>query len=184
MGIVGQARPALSNEPRPLTCPNHGGILEKGLGMGLGAGLLGAAVVALRARTRPVPQPSLPDIISPSVFARRVQRTTRGQIVYHVSGEGDPLVFLHDFFPAPLLTNGRRSTRISLPRIACSRRIGSASVRASVPTVRCAPRIMRVAFTNFAAPPAAAGVPSSSLPVWVRPWLAWPARSIRNSPAV
>jgi pimeloyl-ACP methyl ester carboxylesterase len=28
-----------------------------------------------------------------------VQRTTRGQIVYHVSGEGDPLVFLHDLFP-------------------------------------------------------------------------------------
>ncbi len=67
--------------------------------MGLGAGLLGAAVVALRARMRTVPQPSLPDIISPSVFARRVQRTTRGQIVYHASGEGDPLVFLHDFFP-------------------------------------------------------------------------------------
>ena len=72
---------------------------KKGLGMGLGAGLLGAAVMALRLRTRPLPHPSLPDIISPAVFARRVQRTTRGQIVYHVSGEGDPLVFLHDFFP-------------------------------------------------------------------------------------
>ena len=72
---------------------------KKGLGMGLGAGLLGAAVVALRLRARPVPQPSLPDIISPAVFARRVQRTTRGQIVYHASGEGDPVVFLHDLFP-------------------------------------------------------------------------------------
>lgn len=72
---------------------------KKGFGVGLGAGLLGAAVVALRLRTRPVPAPSLPDIISPSVFARRVQRTTRGQIVYHASGEGDPLIFLHDFFP-------------------------------------------------------------------------------------
>lgn len=72
---------------------------KKGLGMGLGAGLLGAAVVALRLRGRPAPHPSLPDIISPSVFARRVQRTTRGQVVYHVSGEGEPLVFLHDFFP-------------------------------------------------------------------------------------
>ena len=67
--------------------------------MGLGAGLLGAAVVALRHRSRQMPQPSLPDIISPSIFARRVQRTTRGQIVYHASGEGDPIVFLHDFFP-------------------------------------------------------------------------------------
>ncbi|MBU3664807.1 MAG: alpha/beta hydrolase [Chthoniobacterales bacterium] len=72
---------------------------KKGFGVGLGAGLLGAAVVALRLRTRPVPAPSLPDIISPSVFARRVQRTTRGQMVYHASGEGDPVVFLHDFFP-------------------------------------------------------------------------------------
>ena len=72
---------------------------KKGLGMGLGAGLLGAALVALRWKTRPGPGPSLPDVISPAVFARRVQRTTRGQIVYHVSGEGDPLVFLHDFFP-------------------------------------------------------------------------------------
>lgn len=72
---------------------------KKGLGMGVGAGLLGAAVVALRLRARPVPQPSLPDVISPAVFARRVQRTTRGQIVYHASGEGDPVVFLHDFFP-------------------------------------------------------------------------------------
>jgi len=72
---------------------------KKGLGMGLGAGLLGAAVVALRVRGRPQPQPSLPDIISPTVFARRVQRTTRGQIVYHASGEGAPLVFLHDLAP-------------------------------------------------------------------------------------
>ena len=72
---------------------------KKGLGMGVGAGLLGAAVVALRLRARPLPQPSLPDIISPAVFARRVQRTTRGQIVYHASGEGEPIVFLHDFFP-------------------------------------------------------------------------------------
>jgi pimeloyl-ACP methyl ester carboxylesterase len=72
---------------------------KKGVGMGLGAGLLGAAVVALRLRARPAPQPSLPDVISPAVFARRVQRTTRGQIVYHASGEGEPIVFLHDFFP-------------------------------------------------------------------------------------
>lgn len=76
-----------------------GGLWKKGLGMGLGAGLLGAAVVALRLRSRPQPAPSLPDIISPAVFARRVQRTTRGQMVYHASGEGEPLLFLHDFFP-------------------------------------------------------------------------------------
>lgn len=72
---------------------------KKGAGIGFGAGLLGAAVLALRLRARPTPHPSLPDIISPSIFARRVQRTTRGQIVYHVSGEGEPLIFLHDFFP-------------------------------------------------------------------------------------
>lgn len=72
---------------------------KKGLGMGLGAGLLGAAVVALRRRSRTLPQPSLPDIISPAIFARRVQRTTRGQVVYHASGDGEPIIFLHDFFP-------------------------------------------------------------------------------------
>lgn len=72
---------------------------KKKAGIGLGAGLLGAAVVAFRLRPRPQPQPSLPDIISPSVFARRVQRTTRGQVVYHMSGDGEPLIFLHDFFP-------------------------------------------------------------------------------------
>jgi len=72
---------------------------KKGLGMGLGAGLLGAVLVALRARGRPRSQPPLPDVISPTVFARRVQRTTRGQMVYHVSGEGNPLVFLHDLAP-------------------------------------------------------------------------------------
>jgi pimeloyl-ACP methyl ester carboxylesterase len=71
---------------------------KKGLGMGLGAGLVGAAVLAMR-RKATMPQPSLPEVISPAIFARRVQRTTRGQIVYHVSGEGAPLVFLHDFFP-------------------------------------------------------------------------------------
>lgn len=75
------------------------GFWKKGLGVGVGAGLLGAAVVTLRLRARPAPQPSLPDVISPAVFARRVQRTTRGQIVYHVSGEGEPVVFLHDLFP-------------------------------------------------------------------------------------
>lgn len=72
---------------------------KRGVGVGVGAGLLGAAVVALRLRARPGPLPSLPDIISPAVFARRVQRTTRGQIVYHASGEGDPIIFLHDLFP-------------------------------------------------------------------------------------
>lgn len=72
---------------------------KKSLGMGLGAGVVGALLVALRRGARPAPHPSLPDIISPSVFARRVQRTTRGQVVYHASGEGTPLVFLHDFFP-------------------------------------------------------------------------------------
>lgn len=72
---------------------------KRRVGVGVGAGLLGAALVSLRFRARPEPRPSLPDIISPSIFARRVQRTTRGQMVYHASGSGEPIIFLHDFFP-------------------------------------------------------------------------------------
>lgn len=70
-----------------------------GVGFGLGAGLAGAVLVALRLRARGRERQPLPDIISPAIFARRVQQTSRGQMVYHVSGSGDPLVFLHDLFP-------------------------------------------------------------------------------------
>ncbi len=68
-------------------------------GLGLGAGLIGAAVVALRLRGRGAGREVLPDVISPAIFARRVQATSRGQIVFHASGSGEPVLFLHDLAP-------------------------------------------------------------------------------------
>lgn len=37
----------------------------------------------------------MPDHISPAIFATRVVETRQGTIVYHTSGAGEPLVFLH-----------------------------------------------------------------------------------------
>jgi len=69
------------------------------LGVGLGVGLLGAVALAVRyGLQRTVRQP-LPDIISPAIFATRVCQTTHGEIVYHTSGAGEPLVFLHGIYP-------------------------------------------------------------------------------------
>lgn len=64
--------------------------------VGLGAGLLGAGILALRYALRPASKAPLPDTISPAIFATRVFQTTRGQLVYHESGSGEPLVFLHE----------------------------------------------------------------------------------------
>lgn len=41
----------------------------------------------------------IPETISPAIFATRVCPTTRGEIVYHISGAGSPLVFLHGIYP-------------------------------------------------------------------------------------
>ncbi len=69
------------------------------LGVGLGVGLLGAVALAVRyGMQRPVRLP-LPDIISPAIFATRVAQTTHGEIVYHTSGAGEPLLFLHGIYP-------------------------------------------------------------------------------------
>jgi pimeloyl-ACP methyl ester carboxylesterase len=40
----------------------------------------------------------IPDEISPAIFATRSVSTSQGELVYHVSGSGEPLVFLHGFF--------------------------------------------------------------------------------------
>ena len=66
--------------------------------VGLGAGLLGAAVLALRYTLRPKAKPQLPDAISPAIFATRIFYSSRGQVVYHESGQGDPLLFLHGIY--------------------------------------------------------------------------------------
>jgi pimeloyl-ACP methyl ester carboxylesterase len=61
-----------------------------GVGFGLGAILL-TLKYALR---RPTKAP-VPDTISPAIFATKVHRTTQGHIVYHESGSGQPLIFVH-----------------------------------------------------------------------------------------
>src|SRR5579884_2287485 len=61
-----------------------------GFGFGLGALLL-ALKYAIR---RPTKEP-VPETISPAIFSTKVQRTSRGQILYHESGLGQPLIFVH-----------------------------------------------------------------------------------------
>lgn len=72
---------------------------EKLLGFGLGAGLVGAVFVALKYAVRPPTKARVPDTISPAVFATKVLHTSHGQIVYHESGQGQPLVFVHGICP-------------------------------------------------------------------------------------
>lgn len=68
------------------------------LGVGLGVGVLGAAALALRyVVRRPTHQP-IPDEISPAIFATRIAHTTHGEMIYHISGSGEPLIFLHGVF--------------------------------------------------------------------------------------
>lgn len=71
---------------------------RKLLGAGLGAGLFGMAFLALKYAVRPPTKVPLPDAISPSIFATKVQHTSCGSIVYHEAGNnasGAPLIFLH-----------------------------------------------------------------------------------------
>jgi len=59
-------------------------------------GVLGAFALALRHRQKF--SQGVPEEISPAIFATRAVSTSRGEIVYHISGSGDPVVFLHGFF--------------------------------------------------------------------------------------
>jgi len=68
------------------------------LRVSLGAGILGALVLSLRYAFRPSAKPKLPDAISPAIFATRLIYTSRGQVVYHESGQGSPLLFLHGIY--------------------------------------------------------------------------------------
>lgn len=67
------------------------------VGFGIGMGVLGALALALKHRQRLV-RGAIPDEISPAIFATRSASTSHGEIVYHTSGSGEPLVFLHGFF--------------------------------------------------------------------------------------
>ena len=86
----------MSEEPRDL--PG----LRKSLGMGLGAGLLGALAMVARHGWRKTLRGIIPDAISPAIFATRVADTSIGEIVYHTADSatpGPPLLFLHGVFP-------------------------------------------------------------------------------------
>jgi pimeloyl-ACP methyl ester carboxylesterase len=75
---------------------------RKALGVGLGAGLLGAVAMALRYGWRKTLRGIIPDAISPAVFATRVADTSAGEIVYHTADSHlpwPPLLFLHGVFP-------------------------------------------------------------------------------------
>lgn len=65
------------------------------LGIGIGVGLLGALALAVRHAFRRAARIAFPENLSPAIFATRVSATTRGEMIYHVSGSGEPLVFLH-----------------------------------------------------------------------------------------
>ncbi|HYY28598.1 MAG TPA: alpha/beta hydrolase [Chthoniobacterales bacterium] len=64
----------------------------------LGAGIFGALVLSVRYALRPSAKPKLPDAISPAIFATRLMYTSRGQLVYHESGRGAPLLFVHGIY--------------------------------------------------------------------------------------
>lgn len=68
------------------------------LGIGIGVGLVGAVALALRHGLRRATHERIPDDISPAIFATRVASTSFGEMVYHTSGSGEPLVFLHGVF--------------------------------------------------------------------------------------
>jgi pimeloyl-ACP methyl ester carboxylesterase len=72
---------------------------QQALGVGLGISLVGAVALAVRYGLRPRPPSVLPESLSPAIFATRVLPTSRGQMVYHVCGRGEPLVFLHGVYP-------------------------------------------------------------------------------------
>jgi len=68
---------------------------KKLMGVGLGAGLAGAFMLALRYALRPVRKALLPETISPAIFTTKVIYTSLGHVIYHEAGAGQPLLFVH-----------------------------------------------------------------------------------------
>jgi pimeloyl-ACP methyl ester carboxylesterase len=67
-------------------------------GVGLGAGLVGAIFLGLRYAFKTPKSAKIPDTVAPAIFATRIFYTGRGHLVYHESGNGDPLVFIHGVY--------------------------------------------------------------------------------------
>ncbi|MFV0337862.1 MAG: alpha/beta fold hydrolase [Chthoniobacterales bacterium] len=72
---------------------------KKALSVGLGVGLAGGALLALRYGFRQPRRTEIPDSLSPAIFASRIAATSLGEMVYHTSGAGEPMVFLHGVYP-------------------------------------------------------------------------------------
>ena len=72
---------------------------DKLLNVGLGAGLLGGVLLALKFAVKLPSKSPVPDTISPAIFATRVLQTSYGPVVYHESGSGQPLLFIHNLAP-------------------------------------------------------------------------------------
>jgi pimeloyl-ACP methyl ester carboxylesterase len=67
-------------------------------GFGIGAGLLGLLILTVRYALRPPRKGQLPDNIFPAIFATRILYSGNGELVYHESGQGSPLLFLHGIY--------------------------------------------------------------------------------------
>lgn len=68
-------------------------------GIGLSFGLAGAFALIFRHKFLRTKTEPLPEDLSPAIFARRMAATSHGDMVYHTSGSGKPLVFLHGLYP-------------------------------------------------------------------------------------
>src|SRR5258708_35624256 len=68
-------------------------------GFGIVAGLLGLLILPVRYAFRPPRKSQLPANIFPAIFATRILYTAKGELVYHESGQGNPLIFLHGVYP-------------------------------------------------------------------------------------
>jgi pimeloyl-ACP methyl ester carboxylesterase len=68
------------------------------LGVGVGAGLIGAAMLGLRYFIRPPTKERIPETISPVKFTTHAFQSSRGQMIYHESGTaaGAAVVFIHN----------------------------------------------------------------------------------------
>ena len=69
------------------------------LGVGVSVGLVGAVALAARYALRSSPRRPIPENISPKVFSTNIAQTGHGELVYHSSGSGAPMVFLHGVYP-------------------------------------------------------------------------------------